>query len=92
MALSIVGLVAYLPAATFLYSNVQFINRATDLKYHPQYMVYLALTKLLFSMLSSFLSYDIVLIVMRQVLMAAILMLLGLYILKRQPCIVAEAN
>ena len=55
-------------------------------------MVYLALTKLLFSMLSSFLSYDIVLIVMRQVLMAAILMLLGLYILKRQPCIVAEAN
>ncbi len=42
MAGGLVGILAYYPFATFLYANLQFINKDTDLKYHPQFVVYLA--------------------------------------------------
>lgn len=55
MGLALVGILAYYPFATFLYSNLQFVNKVTDLKFHPQFVVYLAQVKLIFSALSSFL-------------------------------------
>ena len=41
MGASLVGILCYYPLATFLYSNLQFVNKATDLKFHPQFVVYL---------------------------------------------------
>lgn len=39
---ALVGILAYYPFATFLYANLQFMNKDTDLKYNPQFLVYLA--------------------------------------------------
>ena len=52
---ALVGILAYYPFATFLYSNLQFMNKDTDLKFDPQFIVYLAQAKLIFASLSSFL-------------------------------------
>lgn len=75
---ALVGILAYYPFATFLYANLQFINKDTDLKYHPQFMVYLAQTKLIFSSVASFLHSSNTSMIIRITLMGAALLFLGI--------------
>lgn len=42
IAVSIFVLVVYYPLATFMYANLQFVNKGSDLKYAPNFIVYLA--------------------------------------------------
>ena len=39
-----------------MYANLQFVNKASDLKYNPNFMVYLAQSKLIIAILASFFS------------------------------------
>ena len=38
----IIGILMYYPFSTFLYANLQFMNKDTDLKYLPEFVVYIA--------------------------------------------------
>ena len=75
---ALVGILAYYPFATFLYANLQFVNKDTDLKYNPQFMVYLAQAKLIFSSLASFLHSSDSSLIVRLALMAATTFFLGM--------------
>ena len=89
---ALIGLLAYYPFATFLYANLQFINKDTDLKYHPQFMVYLAQAKLIFSSLASFLHSSDTSLIIRITLMAATALFLGIKSALSEPCLVKSAN
>ncbi len=51
-------LILYYPLATFMYANLQFVNKGSDLKYAPNFMVYLAQVKLIIAILASFFRKD----------------------------------
>lgn len=89
---ALVGILAYYPFATFLYANLQFVNKDTDLKYNPQFMVYLAQAKLIFSSLASFLHSSNTSLIVRLALMASTILFLGLMSVYKQPCLVAQSN
>lgn len=73
----IIGILSYYPFATFLYSNLQFLNKDTDLKYHPQFIVYLAQAKLIFSSVASFFHTTTGQLVARHSIMAASMLFLA---------------
>ena len=58
ITIGLITLIAYYPLATFMYSNLQFVNKSSDLKYNPNFMVYLAQAKLIIAILASFFSSD----------------------------------
>ena len=92
MGAALVGILCYYPFATFLYANLQFVNKNTDLKYNPQFMVYLAQAKLIFASLASFLHSTKTSLIIRLTLMAATILLLAFTSAYHQPCLVVNAN
>lgn len=93
IAVSIFVLIVYYPLATFMYANLQFVNKGSDLKYAPNFIVYLAQVKLIIAILASFFRRDVTAeLIVRIVLSAASLAFLALLSYKQQPCIIAKAN
>ena len=93
ISVSIFVLVVYYPLATFMYANLQFVNKGSDLKYAPNFIVYLAQVKLILAILASFFRRnETIQLVVRLVLSAASIAFLALLSYLHQPCIIAKAN
>ena len=82
----------YYPFATFLYSNLQFVNKTTDIKFHPQFIVYIAQIKFIFSTLASFLHSTSSLVIIRLMIMSGFMFILALISITKTPCMVQSVN
>ena len=60
ISVGLLVLILYYPLATFMYANLQFVNKGSDLKYAPNFMVSLAQVKLMLAILASFFRKHIV--------------------------------
>ena len=64
------------------------MNRANDLKYHPQFIVYQALTKVIFVVLVEFVTIDRNYIGARLGVMSAVSIFMAIYTLRYKPCLI----
>lgn len=92
MGLALVGILCYYPFATFLYSNLQFVNKINDIKFHSQFIVYFVQVKFIFVALNTFLRSTPALVIIRLIIMGGLMLLLAVHSIRTVPCLVQSVN
>lgn len=89
LAIAIICLLIFYPMLSFLYPNLQFQNRALDLRYDPTYLVVAMQIKLVVAATGAFFAHpDIV--IYQSYICAFVLFGFGILARKMKPCLVKK--
>jgi hypothetical protein len=74
-----------------MYANLQFQDKALDLKYKPTFLIVLSQIKLMIAGLATFFQQEDDIIV-QLILIGSSMLVISFYSFKNQPCLITQAN